>query len=266
MAEPTLKQGKPRPAKPLVPVATPVAADGIVKSPKAAAAAAKRKEKKGIPASAPKSAAAAVLPSKQKRRRPKVPTKHAIEENSDNSAGSDAGSAEDWAATGAGAGGTGAAWSDSDDEGVMVNVATQARLRKLRKTEDDVLVAGKEYADRLRKRFAQTHGAPEWATLDREAEEDGVGFTGPLVGKSSALPKDLLETVRQVDANHQEPSKAVIQSVQFHPSGQLMLTAGYDQKLRLFQVCDTVLVMWRVAAVMCAVSAHGASHASRCAD
>lgn len=30
--------------------------------------------------------------------------------------------------------------------------------------------------------------------------------------------------------------KAVVQSVRFHPNAQLLLTAGFDKKLRLFQI------------------------------
>ena len=38
------------------------------------------------------------------------------------------------------------------------------------------------------------------------------------------------------DANKAEPSTAVVRCVEFHPNGQLLLTAGLDKRLRLFQV------------------------------
>ena len=38
------------------------------------------------------------------------------------------------------------------------------------------------------------------------------------------------------DANKAEPCDAVVQSIQFHPNGQLLLTAGLDKRLRLFNV------------------------------
>ena len=50
------------------------------------------------------------------------------------------------------------------------------------------------------------------------------------------LPPHMLEAVRVKDANQQEPSRAAVQSVEFHPSGQLLMTAGLDKRLRLFQV------------------------------
>ena len=45
-----------------------------------------------------------------------------------------------------------------------------------------------------------------------------------------------LEILRLNDANLQEPSESVVRSIQFHPSAQLLLTAGFDKKLRLFQI------------------------------
>ena len=38
------------------------------------------------------------------------------------------------------------------------------------------------------------------------------------------------------DANIAEPSKAVVQSIEFHPDGQVLMTAGMDKRLRFFQV------------------------------
>ena len=45
-----------------------------------------------------------------------------------------------------------------------------------------------------------------------------------------------LEATRVRDANAAEPSNAVIRSVQFHANGSLLLTAGLDKSLRLFEV------------------------------
>jgi U3 small nucleolar RNA-associated protein 18 len=38
------------------------------------------------------------------------------------------------------------------------------------------------------------------------------------------------------DANADEKSKAVIQATEFHSNGQILLTAGLDKSLRLFEV------------------------------
>jgi U3 small nucleolar RNA-associated protein 18 len=59
---------------------------------------------------------------------------------------------------------------------------------------------------------------------------------GMLAGRAARLPPGSLEATRLKDANVAEPSKAVVQSLGWHPGGQLMLTAGLDKKLRLFKV------------------------------
>ncbi len=41
-------------------------------------------------------------------------------------------------------------WHDADDGDVTVNVAAQKRLRKLRKNEDEVVVGGSNFEERLR--------------------------------------------------------------------------------------------------------------------
>lgn len=107
-------------------------------------------------------------------------------------------------------------------------------------------------------RFKATHGSVAWANpnsfrnpavaaddSDSDAEELEmderlIRSTGPLLVKSSGvLPQGALEIVRMKDANQHAPSNAVIQSVQFHPNGQLMLTAGLDKTLHLFHVDGT---------------------------
>ncbi len=65
---------------------------------------------------------------------------------------------------------------------------------------------------------------------------DILSGAGALLGKNKQLAPGLIETTRLRDANQQEPSKSVVQSVEFHPAGQLLLTAGLDKRLRLFQV------------------------------
>ena len=55
------------------------------------------------------------------------------------------------------------AWVDSDDERLIVSLATNKRLRKLRLTESEDLVNGKEYTRRLRRQYEQLYPTPEWA-------------------------------------------------------------------------------------------------------
>ena len=69
-----------------------------------------------------------------------------------------------------------------------------------------------------------------------EAEFDILAGAGALLGRAKQLPSGMIETTRLRDANQQEPSSGVVQSVEFHPAGRLLLTAGLDKRLRLFQV------------------------------
>ena len=55
-------------------------------------------------------------------------------------------------------------------------------------------------------------------------------------GKGGRLPGETLAVERLKDANRGGPSKCVIQAAKFHPNGQLLMTAGFDKSLRLFQV------------------------------
>ena len=89
---------------------------------------------------------------------------------------------------------------------------------------------------------------------------DILSGAGALLGRNKRLAPGLIETTRLRDANQQEPSKAVVQSVEFHPNGQLLLTAGLDKRLRLFQVSITILITIAIAitvtGIMLTVSKH----------
>ena len=55
-----------------------------------------------------------------------------------------------------------AAWTDSDDERVVISLASNPRLRKLRVAESEDLIDGKEYVKRLRRQFERLNPPPEW--------------------------------------------------------------------------------------------------------
>lgn len=64
-----------------------------------------------------------------------------------------------------------AVWHDSDDERLTISLANQARLRKLRVTESEDLISGKEYTKRLRRLYQQLHPVPDWANPDIVAKQ-----------------------------------------------------------------------------------------------
>ncbi|KAG2429315.1 hypothetical protein HXX76_011083 [Chlamydomonas incerta] len=162
-----------------------------------------------------------------------------------------------------------AVWSDPDDAAISVDVAKVNRLRKLRKDDKQTTMDGAEYEAALRKQHQALNPRTSWATrkakqqqqkkkrrdedgeeeaedAEEDAEEAEVaaeaeallaragGLTERAAGGFRQLPPGQIETTRLKDANQHAPSESVVQAVQFHPNGQLLLTAGLDKKLRLF--------------------------------
>jgi U3 small nucleolar RNA-associated protein 18 len=125
----------------------------------------------------------------------------------------------------------------------MVDISSVNRLRKLRKHPDEDLIQQSEYAKRLRGQFVKLNPTPSWAELGNgntgELDaDDPLNTTSNLLDISGGerLMPGILNVGRMKDANYSDPSHAVIQSVRFHPSSQVLLTGGYDKTLRLFQV------------------------------
>lgn len=156
-----------------------------------------------------------------------------------------------------------------------VDIKGVAKRRKLRKSAAEASVSGKEYQRRIREYHAQESSriaSGTWAELpskrlkkrrrsaavdsdDSDLDSDAGGKWGTLkasqlmrstgtilsarasVGRGAmTLSSGTLDIRRVTDANKQDPNKAVVQAVEFHPSGRLVMTAGHDKTMRLFQV------------------------------
>eukprot|EP01134_Creolimax_fragrantissima_P008083 CFRG8083T1 len=135
------------------------------------------------------------------------------------------------------------AWVDDDDKIVEVSFASHSRTRKLRKTEDDNVVNGVEYGDRLRSQFTRTFGSKQQAWADHVEEDvDGnslMAWSGSILSKDGvnvSLPKSMLDVTRVTDANKQEYSKSAIQCIKFHPNAAVAIVGGMDKTLRLFSI------------------------------
>jgi len=74
-------------------------------------------------------------------------------------------------------------------------------------------------------RFIKYYGTPTWADLDRKNKRKKL----KRVKKVRLLNEDEI-------AEEEEPDKARLKSVEFHPNARVMLTGGLNQKLTLFQV------------------------------
>jgi U3 small nucleolar RNA-associated protein 18 len=157
----------------------------------------------------------------------------------------------------------------------MVSLASAPRLRKLRRTEVEDVVSGKEYCRRLRKQFELLNPAPAWAQTalqkparkkrrtsaasvsDDEESGDAMELDGEL--PSSAPLSQLLQhaesLVRQsgpgagkkrkirpevIDIQRQKDIAGVqpsaITSLSFHPSLPLLLSSGPSSTLYLHQL------------------------------
>lgn len=161
------------------------------------------------------------------------------------------------------------AWVDAADKDVTVQVASAPRLRKLRQSKGQTELTGADYEAALRRQHCVLHPRTTWAmsakqqwqskkagaaaadasAIDEFEEPDeetaekllmsGSGLLlggGAAGGRGGLLAPGALELSRLRDANGASPSDAVVQALQFHPNGQLMLTAGFDKRLKLFQV------------------------------
>ncbi|KAI5950154.1 UTP18 [Candida jiufengensis] len=159
------------------------------------------------------------------------------------------------------------AWVDSDDEKVNISLATSDRLKKLRKTPEDNYISGKSYIIRLRSQFEKIYPRPQWADqfgedkdvnssdddilIDDEEEEASTNSQANTAKLNKLLstthqflttkqlklisPQNISIT-RLKDANHQKLSKAAIQAISFHPTHSILLTAGFDKTIRLYQI------------------------------
>ncbi|KAF9327025.1 U3 snoRNP protein [Podila minutissima] len=158
------------------------------------------------------------------------------------------------------------AWVDEDDKTLVVSLKSANRLKKLRKAEEEDTVTGVDYEQRLRRQFEKVYPVPNWAQpegsrkrrrggafgndsdseySDEEEQQDDNSTLSLLMSSKGFLEKssklrilssESISVTRVKNANQMAYSKAVVQSVEFHPNSQMLLTAGFDRTLRLFQV------------------------------
>ncbi|XP_076015538.1 LOW QUALITY PROTEIN: U3 small nucleolar RNA-associated protein 18 homolog [Genypterus blacodes] len=123
--------------------------------------------------------------------------------------------------------------------------------RDLIKGEAESTMSKPKLQQRMREQFQKSMGgAPSWAESkvkkkskrkmkaeeDEDEEDDLMRKTGNFVAPSQSLPTGILRMKKCLHANSSRPSEARLSSVQFHPSAQVVMTAGLDQSVSLFQV------------------------------
>ncbi|KAF2495663.1 U3 small nucleolar RNA-associated protein [Lophium mytilinum] len=163
------------------------------------------------------------------------------------------------------------AWEDSDDERISVSLASVPRLRKLRKTEEEDVINGREYVKRLRKQYERLHPTPDWARTamvkkrrrsdaagsdtdssadEMDVDEDAISVQ-PLAkllqdadmltrgsnsgsNKRRKLQPEVLDIQRMKDVSGALPS--AITSLSFHPTLPLLLSSGPASTLYLHHI------------------------------
>ena len=90
-------------------------------------------------------------------------------------------------------------------------------------------------------RFERIHGKPKWAETREEDDQSSSVFqtTDDIIERSrrmNLLLPDTLDVARVRDANWRQYHQSVVRSVDWHPNGQVLLTAGLDKSLHLFHI------------------------------
>uniref|UniRef100_UPI003AAAE6AF U3 small nucleolar RNA-associated protein 18 homolog n=1 Tax=Centroberyx gerrardi TaxID=166262 RepID=UPI003AAAE6AF len=150
-----------------------------------------------------------------------------------------------------------AAWVDEDDELEEEVDMTHRFRRDLAKGEAESTMSKQKLQQRMKEQFQKSMGGtPSWAETkvkkkskkradddddddDEEEEEDDDDLlrkTGNFVASSDSLPSGILRMKKCLHANSARPSDDRLTTVQFHPSAQVVMTAGLDQSISLFQV------------------------------
>ncbi|XP_031172813.1 U3 small nucleolar RNA-associated protein 18 homolog isoform X2 [Sander lucioperca] len=154
-----------------------------------------------------------------------------------------------------------AAWVDEDDN-LEEEVDMKHRYRRdLIRGDAESTMTKEKLQQRMREQFQKAMGGtPSWAESsvkkkkkkkkkkaadddeddddDDEEDEDEelLRRTGNFVGSSDSLPSGVLRMKKCLHANSARPSEDRLTTVQFHPSAQVVMTAGLDQSVSLFQV------------------------------
>ncbi|XP_026204550.1 U3 small nucleolar RNA-associated protein 18 homolog [Anabas testudineus] len=145
-----------------------------------------------------------------------------------------------------------AAWVDEDDELEEVVDMKHRFRRDLMRGETESTMSKQKLQQRMREQFQKSMGGtPSWAESnvkkkknkaddedddDEEEEDDLLRKTGNFVASSDSLPGGILRMKKCLHANSARPSEDRLSTVQFHPSAQVVMTAGLDQSVSLFQV------------------------------
>ncbi|XP_042303492.1 U3 small nucleolar RNA-associated protein 18 homolog [Sceloporus undulatus] len=144
------------------------------------------------------------------------------------------------------------AWIDEDDETEEIIDMTHRYRKNMMKSDAERKLTKEKLQRRLEEQFQSAMGTtPSWAQRgmkkklrktkheddsEDEGDDDLLCKTGNFLATSDSLPKGILQMKNCLHANNERQSDVRLSTVQFHPSAQVVMTAGFDRSLSLFQV------------------------------
>ncbi|XP_074870625.1 U3 small nucleolar RNA-associated protein 18 homolog [Carettochelys insculpta] len=141
------------------------------------------------------------------------------------------------------------AWVDDDDEVEEIVDMTHRFRKDMIKSDAEKKLTKGNLQKRLQEQFQRAMGGvPFWAQKGKRKERENSNSdvsdeedellhkTGNYVSTSESLPRGILQMKNCLHANTERLSDAKLTTVQFHPSAQVIMTAGLDQSVSLFQV------------------------------
>ncbi|XP_044531014.1 U3 small nucleolar RNA-associated protein 18 homolog [Gracilinanus agilis] len=139
------------------------------------------------------------------------------------------------------------AWVDTEDEDEEEIDMTNRFRKNMIKNAGEKKLSKDKLQKRLKEEFQNAMGGtPAWAEISKkkiqsedesdENEDDLLQRTGNFISTSASLPRGILQMKSCLNANAERPSSAKISSLQFHPRAQVIMVAGLDNAVSLFQV------------------------------
>ncbi|XP_060064815.1 U3 small nucleolar RNA-associated protein 18 homolog [Ylistrum balloti] len=137
-------------------------------------------------------------------------------------------------------------WEDEDDNVGSVQL-TKAKKFDGVKQGEECRIGKDQYTVRLKSKFEKVSANPNWSKFradearrtgsdDDSDVEEMMTRTGNFLTTTKSLPKGFIQIKQCPNANRDSPPQGKLYAVKFHPSAQVMLTAGSNQTLSLFQV------------------------------
>ena len=132
------------------------------------------------------------------------------------------------------------AWIDEDDQDNLVSVRDSQRYKRFRLSTEKHVNA-EELAQRLRNEYEKNLPTPTWALqkpqVVSEVSDGLTNSTGTYLDKTSKyLPLQNFQCKRLTNLNYESPAKNTVHALEFHPTAQMALVAGFDHSATLFEV------------------------------